>query len=241
MNRRGVLARCGALGLLPLLAGCGKSETANVRFRVICTVEVNGRKVEGTTVMEVHYTMVTSSLTGMGASSRHIGEALILDLPGKGTVYMLPYDHDGTSISSLVFPQGIINCLGIGKGIGALAASDYPKLKAAKGRYRFGGNGPEPWLPAFVAFKNDKDPKTIYEIDPLQFGKFFPGVKFINLEIEFTDAPLTHELVKRLPWLASEAKYTTVFPRDPNGQLRAAKDTQISHKILERNFFGRGN
>lgn len=240
MNRRGVLARCGALGLLPLLAGCGKSETANVRFRVICTVEVDGRKVEGTTVMEVHYTMVTSSLTGMGASSRHIGEALILDLPGRGTVYMLPFIHDGASLNQ-AFPQGVINSLGIGKGIGALSAADYPKLKAAKGRVRLVGERSELMLPAFVAFKNDKDPKTIYEIAPRQFSKFFPGVKFVNLEIEFTDAPLTHELLKRLPWLASEAKYTTVFPRDPPGQLRANIDTPISHKILELHFFGRGN
>ncbi|OYU46977.1 MAG: hypothetical protein CFE31_18970 [Rhizobiales bacterium PAR1] len=239
MNRRGVMA-IPFLGALFGLAGCGKSETANVRFRVICTVEVNGRKVEGTTVMEVHYTMVTSSLTGMGASSRHIGEALILDLPGRGTVYMLPYKHNGHGLDQ-VFPQGIITSIGIDKGIGAINVEDYAKLRAAKGRMRFTVDGKaELKLPAFVAFRNEKDPKTIYEIDPLQFGRFFPGVKFINLEIEFTDAPLTRELLKRLPWLEAPTG-TQVFPRDPNGQMRPARDLPISYKINRSNFFGLGN
>ena len=85
------------VGLLLLLAGCSAGQNATNRFRVIATVEVDGQKVEGSTVMEITYQKVEHSLIGRGGATALKGEALILDLKGRGTVYVLPYAHDLSS------------------------------------------------------------------------------------------------------------------------------------------------
>jgi hypothetical protein len=79
------------VGLLLLLAICSGGQSANKRFRVIATVEVDGQKVEGSTVMEITYEKVEHSLIGRGGATALKGEALILDLKGRSTAYVLPF------------------------------------------------------------------------------------------------------------------------------------------------------
>jgi hypothetical protein len=78
-----------SLAALPL-AGCQSGEKAKVRYRMIAWLEVDGKPFQASTVMEIHYARVTNSLTGAGGATRLYGEALIADIPGKGTVYLLP-------------------------------------------------------------------------------------------------------------------------------------------------------
>ena len=72
------------VGALLLLAGCGGQSATN-RFRVIAAVDVDGQKVEGSTVMEITYQKVEHSLIGRGGATALKGEALVLDLKGRGT------------------------------------------------------------------------------------------------------------------------------------------------------------
>ena len=83
------------IGLLLLLAGCGAELSATKRFRIIATVEVDGQKVEGSTVIDIAYEKLDEkrSLIGRGGDATAKGEALILDLKERGTVYVLPYAH----------------------------------------------------------------------------------------------------------------------------------------------------
>jgi hypothetical protein len=241
MNRRQLLPMV-AVPFLPFTSGCTPSQKATVRFRVIATVEVDGQKVEGSTVMEVAYSRVTGSAIGTGGASTLYGEAMILDLKGKGTVFVLPVAHVPSGSLLSMYEDGILSTLGISGGIGVISDESFAKLRDAKGRMPFfnGRRNLPTELPAFVAFRDEKVPRTIYEVDPRNMGRSFPGVRFISLDIEFTDAPVTKVLKQRLPWLVNAFK-DVGWDRDPPGKLRPAKDTPIGYKINYERFFGNGS
>ena len=102
---------------------------ATLRYRLIATVEIDGQKVEGSTVMEIHYknfhmdphfldtfiqflTHINPRITAID----HAAEALILDLKGRGTVFILPTVHGSMGFSDfhgicLLYTLGIENKL----------------------------------------------------------------------------------------------------------------------------------
>ena len=222
------------------LSQCGGGQSATVRYRVIATAEVDGQRVEGSTVMEVHYKRVEQSLIGAGGATKLYGEALILDLKGRGTVFLLPVRHHDKTQLMEIYEFGILRTFGIRNSIGGLADEDFAILRKATGRrpLSFAPQNPPLRLPAVVAFRDEKIPNTIYEVDPQNMGASFPGVRFISLDIEITDAPVTKVLKQRLPWLAST---TEGFDRDPPGKVRPSKDKPIGYKITNAHFFGDGS
>ena len=224
------------VGLLLLLAICSGGQSATKRFRVIATVDVDGQKVEGSTVMEITYQKVEHSLIGRGGATALKGEALILDLKGWGTVYVLPFQVDPSGSLGQVYEYGVLNSLGTENSIGTLSSQDFDRIRQARGRIPF-RNGNPTRLPAFVTFRDEKNPKTIYEVDPKNLGQSFPGVRFVGLDIEFTDARVTNVLKQRLPWLENP-NHEQRFERDPPGQLRAYVDSPIGFKITTDHFFG---
>jgi hypothetical protein len=218
------------VGLLLLLAGCG-GQAATKGFRVIATAEVDGQKVEGSTVMEITYEAIGPTTLK--------GEALIFDLKGRGTVYVLPYEHTPSGSLMVMYEQGVVSSLGIEHGYGSLSNQDIDRIRQARGRIPFRIGNPTR-LPAFVAFRDEKNPKTIYEVNPTNFGQSFSGVRFVGLDIEFTDARVTNVLKQRLPWLENP-NHEQRFERDPPGQGRADKDTSIGFKITTSHFFALGS
>src|SRR4030081_2035392 len=212
---RKILAAAALLGAGLMLSQCGEP-SATVRYRVIATAEVDGQRVEGSTVMEVNYQRVKHSLIGAGGATKLYGEALILDLKGGGTVFLLPvWYYEKTELVQL-YEFGILRTFGVKNSVGGLEDDDFARLRQAKGRKPL-----SPRLPLFVAFKDEKIPNTIYEVDPQHMGSAFPGVRFIGLDIEITDAPVTKVLKQRLRWPSSP---TEVFDRDPPGKQRPYKD-----------------
>jgi hypothetical protein len=161
-------------------------------------------------------------------------------LKGRGTVYVLPYEHElsGGSLAQ-IYEQGVLSSLGIAHGYGTLSSQDIDRTRQAHGRIPFRLGNPTR-LPAFVAFRDEKNPKTIYEVDPKKLGQSFPGVRFVGIDIEFTDARVTSVLKQRLPWLENP-NLEQRFERDPPGQQRADKDRPIGFKITTDHFFGLGS
>ena len=189
--------------------------------------------------MEVTYAKVEHSLIGRGGDTTLKGEALILDLKGRGTVYVLPFQVDPSGSLGEVYEYGVLNSLGTENSIGTLSSQDFDRIRQARGRIPF-RNGNPTRLPAFVAFRDEKNPKTIYEVDPKNLGQSFPGVRFVGLDIEFTDARVTNVLKQRLPWLENP-NHEQRFERDPPGRLRAYVDSPIGFKITTDHFFGLGS
>ncbi|MGO6855802.1 hypothetical protein ACCS68_36270 [Rhizobium beringeri] len=232
--------RSAIIGALALpLTACSGGETATVRFKVIASATVDGRPVESSSVMEVTYSKVTQSLVGNGGATRLYGEALIFDLGGKGTVYILPIQHAPNASLTQVYEYGVLTTFGINSSIGSLSKADFLTLSNATGRRPFRLHSTTR-LPAFVSFTNEADPKTIFEILPSELGRYFPGVRFTGLDVEVTDAPITKELRDRLPWLKSTSN-SEIFPRDPRGARRPNSELPLSHMITRARFFGDGS
>lgn len=227
------------VGLLLLLAVCSGGQSATKRFRVIATVEVDGQRVEGSTVMEISYEKVERSLIGRGGAATLNGEALILDLKGRGTVYVLPYAHDPSGSLIEIYEHGFLSSLGIEHSVGTLSSQDFDRVRQARGRIPFRIGNPTR-LPLFVAFRDEKIPTTIYEVDPKNLEQSFPGVRFVGLDIEFADARVTNALKQRLPWLENP-NHEQRFERDPPGQQRADRDSPIGFKITTDHFFALGS
>lgn len=235
MSRRTLLA---SLCSLPLM-GCQSGETARVRYRVILSADIDGKPVEASTVMEVRYSRVTHSLIGTGGATRLYGEALIFDVGGKGTIYVLPIQHPANASLAQVYEYGILTTFGIANSIGSLTDADLAKLNNAKGRQPFHLYKTSR-LPAFVSFTDESNPKTIYEIDPSELGRYFPSVKVTGLDIEITSDPITKKLRDRLPWLKN-ATDPNIFPRDPRATRRPNSQLPLSHMITPARFFGDGS
>ncbi|AHG49005.1 hypothetical protein RLEG12_08680 (plasmid) [Rhizobium leguminosarum bv. trifolii CB782] len=189
--------------------------------------------------MEVSYSKVTHSLIGNGGATRLYGEALVFDLGDKGTVYILPVQHDPNNSLTQVYEAGLLTSLGIMSSIGSLSEADFATLRAASGRRPFKLKAGR--LPAIVSFKNRSDPKTIFEIQPADFGRYFPGVRFTGLDIEITTDPITQKLRERLPWLDTTVAPGKIFPRDPPGVSRPRSELPFSYMITPARFFGDGN
>ncbi|WP_259673199.1 hypothetical protein [Rhizobium sp. NZLR4b] len=187
--------------------------------------------------MEVSYSKVTQSLIGNGGTTRLYGEALIFDLGGKGTVYILPIRRPPRgSIIYNIYEFNVLRTFGVKNSIGSLTSSDFDQLRAAKGRQPYNVDNSQ--LPTFVAFADERDAKTVYEIDPAKLGTRFPGVVFKRLDIEITDEPLTAKLRMRLPWLNSSKR---VFQSDPPGHLRPVGERPIGFVLTKNDFFGDGS
>jgi len=235
---------------------------ATLRYRLIATVEIDGQKVEGSTVMEIHYknfhmdphfldtfiqflTHINPRITAID----HAAEALILDLKGRGTVFILPTVHGSMGFSDF---HGIclLYTLGIENKLHSLTKEDMRQISDAKGRMPLQLLRPEMRRPeypkglvirspAMVTFKNERDPRTIEEVDPENLEQHFPGVRLLSFEIEVTDAPLTRALTKRLPWLETIDQNET-FEREPSGSIRPPHEKPVAFLIHQGDFFGMG-
>ncbi|WP_192489569.1 hypothetical protein [Agrobacterium sp. AGB01] len=115
-----------ALLLAAMLAGC-QGESADVRYRVIANFDVDGKPFAASTVMEIRYSRVTQSLIGAGGATRLYGETLIADIPGKGTIYILPIEHQRDGALGPVWANAILQTLGIKSSIGSLADEDFER------------------------------------------------------------------------------------------------------------------
>jgi hypothetical protein len=236
MSRRALLA---SLCSLPLV-GCQSGETAKVRYRVILSALVDGKPVEASTVMEVRYSRVTHSLIGTGGATRLYGEALIFDLGSKGAIFVLPIQHDPNNDLAQVYEEGVLTTFGIKNSIGSLSTADFETLRRATGRRSFRYYKTNR-LPVIVSFKNEHDPKTIFEIQPGEIGRYFPEVKFTGLDVEITTERITSRLRDRLPWLDMTTAPGKIFPRDPPGVSRPRRELPFGYMITPADFFGDGS
>src|SRR3954452_14546868 len=116
-----------------------------LRYRLIATVEGDGQKVEGSTVMEMHYKnyrhdphfshyfiQLITHINPRPTATDHAAEALILDLKGRGTVFILPSVR--TQEFAAFHEVCLLLTLGIEHKLYSLTKEDMRRISNATGR-----------------------------------------------------------------------------------------------------------
>jgi hypothetical protein len=238
MNRRQVIGGLGASSTSLLLAACG-GESATIRFRVIATAEVDGERVEGSSVMEI-----TWKFDGYRSSAQFWSEAVILDLKNRGTAYILPVimAKNGSGVFLSAYDHQMLKfALAKNTSPGVLTPEDYKHLRGFRGRKNYADFAFDPkHFPLMVSFKNEREPNSVFEVNPHDFtASFGPSVRFLGLGMETTTASLTKELRKRLTFLDPDRR-ASGFSTDPPGQGRSMKDTPLNFKLGYNQFIKEG-
>lgn len=210
MNRRDVIRGMAAVSAAAGLGGCDFGPPVYA-YRYKLSIEMDtpqGRK-SGSNVVEVRFQQRKGS-----AGTRSIrtvrGEALYLDL-GDGrrpliallTSRVRPTDKPGHA-RARCWGDNAPFCWQKLYDFKATDFDDngYNPGFAELARQRGARPLPVSDLPDLVTFDDVDDPRTVKAVDPeAPYLALGDGVSFRTVTLEITDAPLTEEIEKRLPWL----------------------------------------
>lgn len=213
--------------------------TATVRFKVIAVLEVDGEVKEFSNVMQVEYTRYDqASGLGYGGSSKTWGEALVIDLGERGRAYLLPsyFNRSGKSFTGL-YDYSLLRTFEIDASQGSLETQHINQLNNLTGRRELITRGTNYGVDlTFVAFEDEKDPNSIYEIIQSDFHKYFgDDVKLVRVDVQVTDEDVTmNNLSRYLVWLNTKDD-AFIFERAPK-PTPLRKDWKLKWAIRKDHF-----
>ena len=175
-----------------------------IHYRLDVMFKVDGVPVTGSAVQE----LVVSRVRGLSqkqASWIASGEAVIVDLPDHGTVFVLltsPTER-GTYTGStkgrfddLVYHACNLKEKRVGKNW-----DDFVRMIA---ELSGSCDVPSQNLPLMVRFEDETDPTSIERVFPEKPEESLgPGIHFLGASITITDAPITTGIGDRLNWLSN--------------------------------------
>ena len=194
----GAAGALGVLGLLALFAYVAFKiayPTIRVRYRLTLEAEVDGEIATGNGVVEVSHALRPDFLPLMIAvAKRARGEAVALDIRGRGSVYaLLRAGDDRLSDAIHLIPHAWGQSQ-------IVRHDDIARLLAIRGKVDL----PIDRLPALVRFRDAADPTSAEAVEPNDFeASFGPGVRLLRASMEITDDPITWSLPRRLRWLSA--------------------------------------
>jgi hypothetical protein len=164
------------------------------RYRLAAEVERNGESFRGTSVIEVIRTKKYDSISG---TSR--GEAVVVDIPGAGTLFLLLSGEPGSVDWPYTMPHYAFQ-----KQLGSVAMVD-PELLTKLEHMQGTKVVLEPrYYPMLVTFSDLADPASVKRVEPNDFAASFgSGVRLKRITVEITDDPVTTGIEKRLLWLSA--------------------------------------
>jgi hypothetical protein len=132
---------------------------------------------------------------------------------------------------------------GINGGGGNFTDEGLEKLRHVTGRVHFNTYNDyyrKDNPPVFVAFHDESNPRSIYQVDENRFNSWFgPTVRLIGIDLEVTTAPLTNLLRSRLPWL--KLKYAIPWETFEPGKMPPLSQWPLNRKISYNDFFANGS
>ncbi len=204
-----------SIGSLMLLGGCGKSEP---HYKVTAEVDVNGKTYSGSSVLAFPCDRFSQKFP-MGVNSCLVkGEAVVVDLSPKGTLF-LAFRGKWGDISSMVI--SIIEAGGQDPFTG--------DMNALPNQWTL----PESALPTMVTFKDARRPQSVEQVDPSDLSATFgSGVRLRSVRVQKTTDPITVGKVEKvLPWVGvgPGATYLT-------GRGGSSPDDGFAGKLQHDNF-----
>jgi hypothetical protein len=166
------------------------------RYRLELTLEVDGKRYTGSSVIEVKWTGEPSiyPFGNYNAAPSVRGQAPIIDLGDRGIVIAALYSGG--------YYSAAIDALWIGpKAFGSDSSiKELPKLPELTGRRDLGPNG---W-PLLIFLPNRLDPNTLRPFKPNEAASIFgSGAHFSSAFVEITRDPVLVDIEKTLPWYVS--------------------------------------
>jgi hypothetical protein len=205
-----------------------------LRYRLTLEAEVDGQPKVGSGVIEVIYSKQPEFASGRDRVSSHRGEAVVLELGERGTLFaLLKEGADSRSIPESIvlrafgFPGGVIP--------GPTVDAGFSQMQKLSGKREL----PLTSLPLLVRFRDINDPMTVEKVDPYDIASSFgAGAKLVRATLEIvptgiwplnslgiTGEPITMGIEKQLPWLNHLGKYNSIpgnpfsstLPRETSG------------------------
>jgi|GEM_PF-1150456 len=232
---------------------CDDENCASVRFKVIAQFEVDGQIKEFSNVMQVNYTgYEKASGLGYGGTSKTWGEAMVLDFGTRGRVYMLTASLNEQAMGfSEVYAPVLLQTFKIKASTGSLKKKHIAELKTVAGRHKletlfvFSANNSNDLVPAFVGFRDEKNPNSIFTIGKDEFPKHFKdAIRFRSLDVEITDEPITSGIVTDyLTWLEPWLSDRTIAPFEilTGTSIPPRRDWELRWIMHPSFFFTKGN
>lgn len=190
-----------------------------LRYRLTLEAEVDGKPKIGSGVIEVIYGKQPEFASGRDRVSSHRGEAVVLDLGERGTLFaLLTAGSDNRSIPESIvlrafnFPGGAFP--------GPTVEAGQKQLRQLSGKRE---------LPlTMVRFRDLNDPMTVEKVDPLDISKSYgAGTRLVRATLEIvpvgvwpfnslgvTGGPVTRRIAKKLIWLDHLDRYNSI-PGNP--------------------------
>ena len=176
---------------------------AVARFALTVEVEVDGKLVSGTSVMEGRFWRQHAPL-GTPYQSSFQGEAVVVDLAGRGLLFTLLHD-EFYNADAFMLPERVFKRTHqIPRDQDVPVESD-TRLTQRLALEKLTGCAdlkPEEW-PLLVRFQNPLDPSTVEKVDRNNLtASFGRRVALSRMFICASEKPLTSQISRVLPWLA---------------------------------------
>lgn len=183
-------ALLGTTGLL--LDGCGlMARQWRYRYRLTATLGRGGQTVQGSSVVEVVRRQVSNGIGG-----RINGEAVAVDVPGAGVLFVLLSSLDwGVDWALTIVHHAFSQQLGTTDMVNGEVLDRLDKMIGAK------ASVPAKYYPSMVKFRDSQDPATVEELAPADISARFGGFALQDLTIELTDESPRQTIYAKLPWL----------------------------------------
>lgn len=194
--------------ILVLLSGCGVVPRVQ-NYQLTAEIEVDGKVYSGTTIQQLKCRKGLPLAWGMDVGSCRVrGEAVVVPVEGRGTVFILMGAANTSPTDGRVH-------LGSGEDMLAdLNLVDGPRSPRKHGEWQVSQSK----LPYMILFKDVRDRNTIEAVDPSNLqASLGTNASFKSLKVKTTSSKITFGKVRAtLPWLPADESYLL------NGQSTAS-------------------
>lgn len=193
-------------------------------YKITLTVQTPEGVMSGSSVRQVYVKSGPNILPQSTSTVRVRGEAVVVDLGKRGTLFGLLRSQTSVDGASYVFFDSFPIPDSHGYGEGSTTPKGvryYNQLKSGKADVQSRD------MPMLVRFKDINNPKTVERVDPSNLAATFgEGVKLVSATIEITDEPVTTGIENVLGWLGEY--YNKRLDGDRFGYANAVNKTANS-------------
>lgn len=196
-----------------LFSGCDAlGPSWKYRYRLTAQVEKAGQTYEGSSVIEI----VRTKAPDGSINGKTRGEAVAVDVPGSGALFLLLSGSDGGADWAFTMPHHAFAArLGSRDMVNDALLTKLTQMKGETATLT-----PD-LFPTLVRFRDIADPKSVEVVDPANLAASFgPGVSLQRITVAITENEVDSSIKKRLPNMGDSSGYLQWQQTLPNDDPR---------------------